>query len=44
MLMVKIDDTAGFDNDHYNKQYVTPAVVGEDVHTTYTDYKNKYHS
>ena len=27
-----------------NKHYATPAVVGEDVHTTYTDYMNKYPS
>ena len=27
-----------------NKHYAIPAVVGEDVHTTYTDYVNKYPS
>lgn len=32
------------DTMNTNKHYATPAVVGEDVHTTYTDHMNKYPS
>ena len=46
ILNVNRDDAAGFrlDTMTTNKHYATPAVVGEDVHTTYTDYMNKYPS
>ena len=46
ILNINRDDAAGFrlDTMTTNKHYATPAVVGEDVHTTYTDYMNKYPS
>lgn len=43
ILNVNRDDSSRFRLDAMttNKHYATPAVVGEDVHTTYTDYNNE---
>lgn len=46
ILNINRDDAAAFwlDTMTTNKHYATPAVVGDDVHATYTDYMNKYPS
>ena len=46
ILNINGDDASAFRLDTLttNKHYATPAVVGEDIYTTHTDYVNKYPS